>query len=96
MFDSKWKIFRCCDEMKNKQKTKYENIVLLIKYLFAVFLLFACLVINSITVDNSAVLFDCTPVDRASDSMMPRPKAIHFSWLGPELFRLLLDPPGLN
>ena len=28
--------------------------------------------------------------------MMARPKAIHFSWLGPELYRLLLGPPGLN
>ena len=46
----------------------------------------ACLVINSITVDNFGALFNCTPVDRASDSMMARPKAIHFSWLGPELF----------
>ena len=44
----------------------------------------ACLVINPITVDGSAALFNCTPVDRASDSMMARPKAIHFSWLGPE------------
>ena len=34
----------------------------------------ACLVINTITVDNFAVLFNCTPVDRASDL-----KAIHFS-----------------
>ena len=49
----------------------------------------ACLVINSIMVN-------CTPMDRASNSMMARPKAIHFSWLGPELFRLLLGPPGLN
>ena len=45
----------------------------------------ACLVINPITVDGYATLFNCTPVDRASDSMMARPKAIHFSWLGPEL-----------
>ena len=30
----------------------------------------ACLVINSITVDGYAALFNCTPVDRASDSMM--------------------------
>ena len=30
----------------------------------------ACLVINPITVDGYAVLFNCTPVDRASDSMM--------------------------
>ena len=45
----------------------------------------ACLVINPITVDGYATLFNCTPVDRASDSMMVRPKAIHFSWLGPDL-----------
>ena len=30
----------------------------------------ACLVINPITVDNFAALFNCTPADRASDSMM--------------------------
>ena len=30
----------------------------------------ACLVINPITVDNFAALFNCTLVDRASDSMM--------------------------
>ena len=29
-----------------------------------------CLMINPITVDNFAALFNCTPVDRASDSMM--------------------------
>ena len=45
----------------------------------------ACLVINPITVDSYAALFNCTPVERASDSMMARPKAIHFSWFGPEL-----------
>ena len=39
----------------------------------------ACLAINPITVYNLAALFNCTPVDRASDSMMARPKAIHFS-----------------
>ena len=33
----------------------------------------ACLVINQITVDNFAALFNCTPVDRASDSMMAKP-----------------------
>ena len=31
---------------------------------------YACLVINSITADNFAALFNCTPVDRASDTMM--------------------------
>ena len=30
----------------------------------------ACLVVTQITVDNFATLFNCTPVDRASDSMM--------------------------
>ena len=30
----------------------------------------ACLVIYPITVDSYAALFNCTPVDRASDSMM--------------------------
>ena len=30
----------------------------------------ACLVINPITVDGYAALFNCTPVARASDSMM--------------------------
>ena len=30
----------------------------------------ACLVINSITVDGFAELFNCTPVDPASDSRM--------------------------
>ena len=44
------------------------------------------LVINPITVNNFAALFNYTPVDRASDSSMARPKAIHFSQLGPELF----------
>ena len=29
----------------------------------------ACLVINPITVDGFAAFFNCTPVDRASDSM---------------------------
>ena len=44
---------------------------------------FTCLVINSITVDNFAALFNCTQVVRASDTMMARPKAIHFNWMGP-------------
>ena len=30
----------------------------------------ACLVINPISVDNFAALFNCTSVDQASDSMM--------------------------
>ena len=30
----------------------------------------ACLVFNPIMVDNYAAFFNCTPMDRASDSMM--------------------------
>ena len=30
----------------------------------------ACLIINPITVDSYTALFNCTPVDRALDSMM--------------------------
>ena len=56
----------------------------------------ACLVFNPITVNNFASLFKCTPVGRASDSMMAQHKAIYFSWFGPELFCLLLGPPGFN
>ena len=38
----------------------------------------ACLVINPIMVDDTfAALFNCTPVDQASDSIMAQP--IHFS-----------------
>ena len=54
----------------------------------------ACLVFNPITVNNFASLFNCTPVGRASDSMMAPHKAIYFSWFGSELFCLLLGPPG--
>ena len=56
----------------------------------------ACLVFSPITVNNFASLFNCTPVGRASDLMMPRHNAIYFSWFGPELFCLLLGPPGFN
>ena len=52
----------------------------------------ACLVFNPVMVDNYAAFFNCTPMGRASDSVMasttlgwPRHKAIRFSWLGPEL-----------
>ena len=47
----------------------------------------ACFVNNPITVDKSAALFNCMPVDRASVSI---------SLLGSELLCLLLGPPGLN
>ena len=50
----------------------------------------ACLVFNPITVNNFASFFNCTPVGRASDSMVAP------TWLGPELFCLLLGLPGFN
>ena len=57
----------------------------------------ACLVINQLTADYFAALFNCMPVNRASASMMaPTLSFLHFSLLGLELFRLLLGPPGLN
>ena len=53
----------------------------------------ACLVINPITVDGYAALFNCTPVDRASDG----PDLKLFILVGwDQSFRLLLGPPGLN
>ena len=55
----------------------------------------ACLVINPInpiTVDGYATLFNCTPVDRASDSNLKL--FILVGW--DRSFRLLLGPPGLN
>ena len=54
----------------------------------------ARLVFNPVTVNNFAALFNCTPVSRASDTMMARHKAIYFSWLGPELFVCCLAHRG--
>ena len=41
-----------------------------IGYNLNVMRLSVCLVINPITVDGYAALFNCTPVDRASDSVI--------------------------
>ena len=38
----------------------------------------ACLVINPIPADGYVALFNCTPVDRASDSMMAPTKSYSF------------------
>ena len=46
----------------------------------------ACLVFNTIMVDNYAAFLHCTPVGRL--------KAIHFSWLGPELLVCCLAHRG--
>ena len=46
----------------------------------------ACLVINPIMVDNFDALFNCTPVGRASDSIMGRTVELSdLSWLGLDL-----------
>ena len=44
--------------------------VIILSYNLNVIRQSACLVINPITVDNFAALFNCTPGDRSSDSMM--------------------------
>ena len=56
----------------------------------------ACLVFNPITVNNFASLFNSRRWVRRQTQWWPQHKAIYFSWLGPELFCLLLGPPGFN
>ena len=41
----------------------------------------ACLVNNLNPVDNLATLFNCTPVDRTSASMMARNTSYSFKWV---------------
>ena len=53
----------------------------------------ACLVVNPITVNNFADLFNCTPVGRASDLMMAPAKSFKLNWLGPDDLSLA-GPPG--
>ena len=54
----------------------------------------ACLVFNPIMVDNYAAFFDCTPVGRASDSMMAPTWGYSFWLVGAGASCLLLGPPG--
>ena len=52
---------------------QFRNIIMRYKrigYNLNVMQLSACLVINPIKVDGYAALLNCTPVDRASDSIM--------------------------
>ena len=64
----------CYHEIKDKEDTlKLHYFIVRYKrigYNLYVMQQSACLVINPITVDSYAALFNCTPVDRASDSMM--------------------------
>ena len=56
----------------------------------------ACLVFNPIMVDNNAALLNCTPVGRASDSMMSPSKSCLFYLASAGASCLLLDPTGRN
>ena len=64
-------------ELKLKTETdfydQFKKIIVLYKrigYNINIMRQSACLVLNPITVNNFASLFNCTPVGRASDSMM--------------------------
>ena len=56
----------------------------------------ACLVFNTIMVDNYVAFFNCTPVGRASDSMMAPTLSYSFKLVGAGASCLLLGPPGSN
>ena len=56
----------------------------------------AYLVFNPIMVDNYAAFFNCTPVGRASDSMMAPTLSYSFKLVGAGDSCLLLGPPGSN
>ena len=53
----------------------------------------SCLVFNPIMVDNYAAFFNCTPVGRASDSMLVPDLKL---FIGAGASCLLLGPPGSN
>ena len=54
----------------------------------------ACLVINPITIDNFAALFYCTPVDRASDSLVASTLSYSFMLVGPGALSSVAWPTG--
>ena len=56
----------------------------------------ACLVFNPITVNNIASLFNCTPVGRASDSMMAPTKSYLFKLVGAGDFLSVASPTGVQ
>ena len=55
----------------------------------------ACLVVNPITVNNFAALFNCTPAGRASDLMMAPAWNFQWSWLGLDDLSLV-EPTGVQ
>ena len=55
----------------------------------------ARLVVNPITVDRFAAIFNCTPAGRASDLMMAPSKIFHLSRLGLDALSLV-GPTGVQ
>ena len=54
---------------------------------------FACLLVNPITLDNFAEIFNCTLVDRASDSMKARTKHYSYQLIGTGTLLSVVGPP---
>ena len=54
---------------------------------------FACLLINPIMLDNFCAIFNCTPVDRASDSMMARTKHYSYQLIETGTLSSVVGPP---
>ena len=66
-----------------------------IGYNLNVMLQSACLVINPITVDGYAVLFNCTPVDRASDFIITKTSPCNEHPLTPHFYKVKLGFTGV-
>ena len=66
----KFKKIRGMTDFSDQVKKENYNALKRIGYNLNVMLQSACLVISPITVDGYATLLNCTPVDRASDSLM--------------------------
>ena len=49
---------------------------------------------NPIMLDNFAAINNCTPVDRASDSMMARTKHYSYKLIGTGTLSSVVGPPG--
>ena len=53
---------------------------------------FACLFVNSIKLDNFAAIFNCTPVDWVSDSMMALTKHYSYQLIGTRTLSSVVGP----
>ena len=54
---------------------------------------FACFLGNPVTLDNFAAIFNFTPVDRASDSMMALTKHYSYQLIGTGTLSSVVGPP---